>query len=449
MRVFNTIFVMLCGYILVLALNFFNPNLFQLMFVAPVHHYQFASKVAELENDEFDRFFYYPKRYDESGVTIKNTDGLSYGDYTFFTDINFGAKLININGDIVHSWNGSPKEIWADSEYDVENLKENLFTNSRAFLDPKDGSVYFLVKVRARETGELGLVKLDKDSNVVWRYDGLVHHDMSFSEDRSRIYALNKTIHQKPHSVFAHFKPPFWDEGVVILDANGKEIKSLSFFDLFAKSPYKYVLENTNTVPLDTTFPHGDIFHSNTVEIISSKAAGKAPMLVEGHLLISFRNLNLLAIIDPDKEEITWASYGPWHGQHDPKVHDDGTVVMFDNKGSFEPGTGSSRVLQADLNSSGIVWAYSGTKEKPMESPYNSSVDILPNGNILATESHGARIFEVTRDKELVWEYWNPNSIIIKDSKFGEEFDNTEHVGSLFSATRHKKEDLPFLENKE
>ena len=77
------------------------------------------------------------------------------------------------------------------------------------------------------------------------------------------------------------------------------------------------------------------------------------------------------AIIDPDKEEITWASYGPWHGQHDPKVHDDGTVVMFDNKGSFEPGTGGSRVLQADLNSSGIVW-------RPKNSPptYNGPIRV-------------------------------------------------------------------------
>ncbi len=32
----------------------------------------------------------------------------------------------------------------------------------------------------------------------------------------------------------------------------------------------------------------------------------------------------------------------------------------------------------------------------------------LPNGNTLITESSGGRIFEVTRDGEIVWEFFNP-----------------------------------------
>ena len=32
----------------------------------------------------------------------------------------------------------------------------------------------------------------------------------------------------------------------------------------------------------------------------------------------------------------------------------------------------------------------------------------LPNGNTLITEGAGGRIFEVTNDRQIVWEYMNP-----------------------------------------
>ena len=41
-------------------------------------------------------------------------------------------------------------------------------------------------------------------------------------------------------------------------------------------------------------------------------------------------------------------------------------------------------------------------------SPFISSAQRLPNGNTLVTEGSDGRIFEVTRDHELVWEYISP-----------------------------------------
>jgi hypothetical protein len=37
--------------------------------------------------------------------------------------------------------------------------------------------------------------------------------------------------------------------------------------------------------------------------------------------------------------------------------------------------------------------------------PFISSAQRLPNGNTLITEGSGGRIFEVTSDHEIVWEY--------------------------------------------
>ncbi len=41
-------------------------------------------------------------------------------------------------------------------------------------------------------------------------------------------------------------------------------------------------------------------------------------------------------------------------------------------------------------------------------SPFISSAQRLPNGNTLITEGSDGRIFEVTPDHELVWEYLSP-----------------------------------------
>lgn len=44
----------------------------------------------------------------------------------------------------------------------------------------------------------------------------------------------------------------------------------------------------------------------------------------------------------------------------------------------------------------------------PYYSPFISSVQRLANGNTLITEGSGGRIFEVTADHQLVWEYISP-----------------------------------------
>ena len=55
-----------------------------------------------------------------------------------------------------------------------------------------------------------------------------------------------------------------------------------------------------------------------------------------------------------------------------------------------------------------IVWEY---VEKPPELFYSSTAGAsqrLPNGNTLITESAKGRVFEVTADGEVVWEFFNP-----------------------------------------
>lgn len=75
-----------------------------------------------------------------------------------------------------------------------------------------------------------------------------------------------------------------------------------------------------------------------------------------------------------------------------------------------------SRILEFDPVTLKIVWQYTPHEAGflvPLDasrfySPFISSAQRLPNGNTLITEGSDGRIFEVTADHEIVWEYICP-----------------------------------------
>ena len=108
----------------------------------------------------------------------------------------------------------------------------------------------------------------------------------------------------------------------------------------------------------------------------------------------------------------------------------EGNLLVFDNggwAGYGAPHTASpsglrnairdySRVLEIDPVTLDIVWQYTPAEAGfviPLDaarfySPFISSAQRLPNGNTLITEGSNGRIFEVTSDHALVWEYVSP-----------------------------------------
>ena len=68
-------------------------------------------------------------------------------------------------------------------------------------------------------------------------------------------------------------------------------------------------------------------------------------------------------------------------------------------------------MLEYDLLTRELVWSYEGDPGAPGTEFYSgtaSSVHRLPNGNTLIVVTHEGRAIEVTRDKQVVWEFFNP-----------------------------------------
>jgi len=75
--------------------------------------------------------------------------------------------------------------------------------------------------------------------------------------------------------------------------------------------------------------------------------------------------------------------------------------------GPGRPGNGS-KVLEFDPETREPVWEYEGNPRYTFHSPFVSGAQRLANGNTLICEGQWGRLFEVTPQKELVWEYISP-----------------------------------------
>jgi hypothetical protein len=136
--------------------------------------------------------------------------------------------------------------------------------------------------------------------------------------------------------------------------------------------------------------------------------AAASPGTKPGQVLLSFRDIGAVAVLDVEREEIVWALRGPWYGQHDPDILPNGNLLIFDNLGGFDRPDGRSRILEVDPLTAAINWQYAGTADQPFDSAIRADQQRLPNGNTLMTESNGGRLLEVTRSGQVVWEYVNP-----------------------------------------
>jgi hypothetical protein len=131
----------------------------------------------------------------------------------------------------------------------------------------------------------------------------------------------------------------------------------------------------------------------------------------EGHILVSFRNISTVVMIERATGNILWQIGGPpLAQQHDPRPLPNGNILIFDN-GTHRhdhPAT-FSRVIEVDPKTTAIVWEYFDQSLFEFFSPYISGAQRLANGNTLICEGCHGRIFEVTQGGEVVWEYVNPH----------------------------------------
>ena len=130
--------------------------------------------------------------------------------------------------------------------------------------------------------------------------------------------------------------------------------------------------------------------------------------LPDGNVMVSWRSLDLVAIIDRKTGGFAWERQdASWGGQHDCRMLANGNITLFAN-GTELVGIAQSRVVEFDPQSGETVWEYRGSPPPTFFSSHISGAHRLANGNTLICEGLHGRVFEVTGAGEIVWEFVSP-----------------------------------------
>ena len=115
-----------------------------------------------------------------------------------------------------------------------------------------------------------------------------------------------------------------------------------------------------------------------------------------------------------------------------------GNILVYDN-GTQRRHMGvfpHSRVFEINPTTNAIEWEYCDPFPFAFYSPQVSGAERLPGGNTLICEGLRGRIFQVTPEGEVVWEYVSP---FFGPNAFGYE------VNMVFRAFFYPPEAVPFL----
>ena len=303
--------------------------------------------------------------------------------------------LMDLEGNEVHRWRlPTPPGSWG---YLLPN--GNLFYMAKA-VQPDSHSM--------PATNFVGgwLLEVDWDSNIVWEHvNPAQHHDARRTDSGGAIFLTLETIpseiadqvkggqpgsgmeadHEGGQEATTHM----WADHLIEVDAQGNQV-----WDWHA---YQHLdLEEDIITPGE---PRHEWSHGNTI------------VPLEGdRVLASFRNISTVLMIDKQSGEITWkVGWDVISRQHDPSLLPNGNILLFDNGERRKNDVRIfSRVVEIDPGTNEIVWEY---RDNPYFNFYSSRISgarRMPNGNTLITEGMFGRMFQVTPEGEVVWEYINP-----------------------------------------
>jgi len=356
----------------------------------------------------------YIKQRPEQSVIIYDPSK-AYNGYTLFAPhASMDVFLINMKGQVVHHWK-MPTTLGSDVR---------LLPNGNQIRIHKTGEepTAFL------GTGGKELVEVDWQGNVVWKYEDLyMHHDFCCMKNGNTL--LNRYV-KIPSEISSKVKGGI--PGTELEDGMwGAAFQEIS-------SDSKVVWEWFGYEHMD---PEIDVHCPLCRRTIWGYVNG-LDTFPNGDIVASFRYLNTLAIIDRQNGKIKWrwGTHELGH-QHNPTVQGNGNILAFDNgyhrippdeRNPTHLTDGYSRVIEVNPKTNKIEWEYKADNLHGFYSAVCSGAERLPNGNTLICESTSGRIFEVTPEGEIVWEFISPfyefksslgwTNFIFRAHRYGSDF---------------------------
>ena len=304
--------------------------------------------------------------------------------FTLFTPLGFDVThLINMKGEVVHEWK-LPSEP-GNYAYLLEN--GNLLAATRTTDGPKN---------LPAKGGHI--VELDWDGNIVWEHvDPVQHHDFRRLENGNTIYLGWKLLNDEQIKRHTGGLPGtehadgVYGDTITEIAPDGEVVWDWFVGDHMEMEKY----------PNHPGAWRREYAHGNTL----------APTL-NGDLIINQRMNGAMAIIDKKTKKIRWAMQNWEFGQqHDVQMIDNGNLLFFANGAmlaTYHGPEAGSRVIELNPETNEIVWEYHSEAPRDFFSWFISGCQRLESGNTLICEGIYGRLFEVTPEREIVWDYVSP-----------------------------------------
>lgn len=318
-------------------------------------------------------------RYLQRGVTVHDRDRAADG-YTLFAPLlQKNVYLVDMAGEVVHQWElpGQP------GNYGYLQPNGNLLIATWAGGGP-DG-------LAARG----GLIQeIDWDGNPVWEHrDDNQHHDFRRRPNGNLIYLSLELMPDDAASRVRggaagseHKDGGIWGDTLCEVNASGERVWDWRLWEHIEVANH----------PMTHTKERHEFGHANTIVPIGEDRIG-----------ICCRYLDWVGVIDRATGELIYQRHEPdWGGPHDFQPLDNGNFLIFANRNGQLPR--GSKIVEWNPKTDETVWEYWGNPSHTFDSHYISGCQRLWNGNMLICEGLWGRLFEITPDGEIVWEYISP-----------------------------------------
>jgi len=319
-------------------------------------------------------------RHREFGVLVHDRARTTPG-YTLFSPLNGKATYImGLHGDVVHEWH------------------HPLVTGTYGYL-LESGNLLWAGRLKEGPQhmgGRGGLIReYDWNGKVVWEHTHVgQHHDLRRLSNGNTLFLGWEVVPQDvakriPGGLPGTSHPDGCMYGDTILEITPEGNAVWEWQAWRDMEVEKY--------PLVSNQLRDEFAHANAIF-----------PLPNGDIYISFRRLNMIGLIDRQTKKMKWEHRDDSFGmQHDCVLLPNGNVMLFAN-GINTTTNPFSRVIELNPKTHKTVWEYRARPAYTFFSPHISGAQRLPTGNTLICEGQWGRLFEVTPQGEIVWEYVSP-----------------------------------------
>lgn len=294
-----------------------------------------------------------------------------------FEETFWGALLIDSAGEIVHQWRLSSDDLPLNQE---PGHRKNMYGIGLL----SDGSVIFSMQEPAG-----GIVKADVCSRSVWSLEGKFHHTVSVAEDEKTFWTFEGDQVQ-------------FDNILALVDVEkGNIIKRIDMKDVRAANPDIDVFQLQKYTYRDDK---SDSTHGNDIDPLPASLRDDFREFEPGDLLLSFRVINLVMVLNPNTLKIKWWRVGVWAKQHDPDWNKGGLISVFDNDAGGKGKVSHIKAIDPQTYDYNVL--VDGSRYN-FFSIINGEHQLTEHGTILITSNTQGRVFEVDGRGEVVFDFLN------------------------------------------